>query len=109
MECNMILVIAMVLFIGGSLYLASKIEKKVLIALDSFGETLLKMKSEFDKELNFNRIERDNLMLQQDEVLKNLTYLHQKDKEKKADDEIANQDFNDRLTQIKSNNNSIKR
>ncbi len=105
----MILVIAMVLFIGGSLYLASKIEKKVLIALDSFGETLLKMKSEFDKELNFNRIERDNLMLQQDEVLKNLTYLHQKDKEKKADDEIANQDFNDRLTQIKSNNNSIKR
>lgn len=105
----MILVIAMVLFIGGSLYLASKIEKKVLIALDSFGETLLKMKSEFDKELNFNRIERDNLMLQQDEVLKNLTYLHQKDKEKKAEDEIANQDFNDRLTQIKSNNNSIKR
>ena len=104
------LVIAMVLFIGGSLYLASKIEKKVLIALDSFGETLLKMKSEFDKELNFNRIERDNLMLQQDEVLKNLTYLHQKDKEKKAEDEIANQDFNDRLTQIKSNNNnSIKR
>lgn len=105
MEClAKMMFLALVFFWGGWQFRASKMEKKVLISFEGIQNSI----SDMSEELEFHRIERDNLMLQQKEVLSKLQNFNKKEK-KEAEIDISAKDFNDKMNSIKNKNNGIKK
>ncbi len=112
MECLAKMVFtALIFFWGGWQFRASKMEKKLLRSFEGFENSLSQMDSNFNKELEFHRVERDNLMLQQQEVLSKLQELNTK-QIKEQDEKIidtSSNESNNKLNAIKNKNNGIKK
>jgi len=86
-------------------YKNSRSQKNVISTLNEVDSKVSTIAKNFNQELEFHRIERDNLMLQQKQVLENLQNLNKKTDKKKSDI----QEVNDELSAMTNKNNGIKK
>jgi len=89
-------------------YKTARTQKQVISTLNEVDSKVSMMKKNFNKELEFHRIERDNLMLQQKQVLNNLQHINKRI-EKKKSKTADTKELDDELNTIKKKHNGIKK
>jgi len=103
--------IAVVFFYFGWLFRASRMEKQVIASNEATAQNMLDLQSEIYRELEFSKIDRDNVLQQQEEVLKILNAYDKQYMELNKLYKTENRgptDAKAKLTQLRKTNKGIK-